>query len=185
MSRKMNVGVFISVMWLVFTGWLDPHRMAGAQNRSRPEQYEFSAESPDVLRPVVIPTDILGLLKNDARVRDTLAYEGISSSHLPLSWFSAAVVHLGDHAERDVVIVAKPPLIGANTTTFWVFRPGSYGYVLVLRAAAHDLTLQRTRWRGYREIELAGETASTITTALFRFDGTRYRKYKQMTKDIH
>ena len=68
--------------------------------------------------------------------------------------------------------------------TFWVFVVTPDGYKLALNAPAHDLEIQQRRWNKFREIEMSAETAVVFSSVLFRWDGTRYTKFKAESHEI-
>src|SRR5262245_20360776 len=74
------------------------------------EQSDFSAENAGVTKPIPIPGDVLPILKKDEMVRDALDSENLSAEKLPLSWFSAAAVHLASLDRTDLVVMAAGPL---------------------------------------------------------------------------
>jgi hypothetical protein len=148
------------------------------------EQTHFSAEDENVNHPVEIPAEVLALLAKDERVQNVLKDENIAPASLPASWFSAAQVHLGSKNEQDLVVASKGPIVGGNISPFWVFIHDGSGYKLALSISVHDLVVKRTRSRGYRNLEIDGMTASTITSANFRFDGNEYKESSERTTDI-
>ena len=99
-----------------------------------PEQLRFSAEDAGVLKPVPIPEGVLVILRKDEQVQHLLEHEKIAPEKLPPSWFSASAIHLTRTRRVDLIVVGRPPIIGANNATFWVFRATSHGYRLVLTA---------------------------------------------------
>jgi hypothetical protein len=140
------------------------------------EQTQFSAEDDSVHKPAEIPQDVMTILKKDKWVDNILEDENMAPDKLPSSWFSASAIHLGSAKKLDFVVVGEPPLLGANTATFWVFLASSRGYELALKIPAHDLQIKNTRRNGYRDIEASAESAVTFYSALFRFDGKGYVK---------
>lgn len=152
-----------------------------ARQKDRPcpaEQMNFSAEDTKVDCPIAIPDGIMAALAADAHVLRVLDGEGLPVDRLPRSWFSASVAHLDGRAEQDIIVVATGRLSGANVTTFWVFRPTSSGYKLVLMVAEHDLWVLKKRWKGYRIIAAASMTAVQIQELQFRFQDGQYKLFK-------
>ena len=80
--------------------------------------------------------------------------------------------------------MAMAPLTGGNVDSFWIFRETPHGYELIMNAAVHDLWIKKTRWKGYREIELVSMSASQISSAICRFDGKKYVGHKSKLEDI-
>jgi hypothetical protein len=148
------------------------------------EQSEFSAEDTAARKPVALPEDVLSILKKDKTVQSVLLDQNIQPENLPGSWFSASAIHLSRPNATDLVVVAEPPLAGANVTLFWVFCASGDTYDLVLTAPAHDLVVKHTRWKAHREIELVSATAVQISTVLCRFDGKQYTEYLSKLKPV-
>ena len=139
------------------------------------EQAQFSVEDDTVKSPISIPEEAWSVLRKDTSVLDVLADQNLSAEQLPKSWFTASAVHLSGSNERDLVVMGKGPLQGANVTTFWVFAQRPEGLRLVLNAPAHDLVIKPMRWNGYKTIEIASATAVRLSKVTFRFDGNQYR----------
>jgi hypothetical protein len=155
-----------------------------AQRHAQPEQREFSAEDEGVQRPVVIPQSVLDILAKDDGARNLMENEDPPLKSVPASWFSASEVHLAGPNEKDLVVVGEEPVSGGNTARFWVFRPISSGYELVLSDSAHDLQVKKKRWKGYCEIELSGATAVEFFSTTFRWDGTKYVNFREESHKI-
>ncbi len=156
----------------------------GQTPQSNREQTHFCAEDTGVKHPVPIPNDVLAILRRDDRVKNELEYAGIAPENLPRSWFSASEIALGTSREKDLIIAAEGPLVGANVNTFWVFIDHGKSYELTLTLPAHDLTVNNTRTNGYRDLEAMGATAVKVTTTSYRFDGRQYTLYSSKTEDI-
>lgn len=152
--------------------------LSQVEKDNQPEQTSFSAEDVSVTKPVEIPADVRKILVNEESVREALRFEGIAPERLPGSWFSASKIHLGDAREEDLVLVGRGPMLGANITWFCVFRPSANGHELFFDGRAHDLIVTNTVSNGYREIQMLSATGASIHTVLFRFDGKRYRVYR-------
>jgi hypothetical protein len=138
------------------------------------EQTQFSAEEAGVHNPVPLPDDVLAILKEDEGVRNMLESDNIPADKIPLSWFSASVVHLRAPEEKDLVVEAQDELRGANTNRFWIFRPTARGYELILDTMGHDLVVKKKRSKGYRDIELLAVIALKPVSVLYHFDGKQY-----------
>jgi hypothetical protein len=157
---------------------------AQAKRPIDPEQRQFSAEDEGVKKPVAIPDDVLAILGKDEFVRDALEDEMPPTGKPPRSWFSASAVHLSSPDKIDFVVVGEGKLLGANVTTFWIFRATPHGHELVLTAPAHDLIVMNTRWRGYREIEMSAETAVKFSSVLFRWNGRKYVAFREKSEPM-
>ncbi len=148
------------------------------------EQREFSAMAENVKRPVTLPPSVIRLLKDDRDVKHVMESLGLPSDQLPLSWFLASEVHLSERNEKDLVVVGT--ILGANVTTFWIFRPEHGGFELPLDGApALQLNIKNTRSHGYRDVELVAATAVTVSTVVCKFDGRIYKTYSSSTKPIN
>jgi hypothetical protein len=153
----------------------------GSHHDSR-EQTEFSAEDEGVKKPVPVPDTVMALLVNEVRGAMETADPPVTTP--PASWFSASEVSLGPGKLKDLIVVGEPPLSGANTQAFWVFRNTGNGYELVLTAPAHDLEVKNHRSQGYRDIEMSAVTAGEFHSVLFRFDGKRYMNHREKLEPI-
>ena len=135
-------------------------------------------------KPVAIPDDVLAILSEDRTISNVMKNADDAPKELPLSWFSASVIHLGGPGEQDLIVEAQGELRGANVIGFWVFQPTTTGYRPVLAAPAHDLIVRKTVSNGHRDIQLLAATATAIHTVQFRFDGKRYVIYSEKWEDI-
>ena len=100
----------------------------------------------------------------------------VSAQHTPLfEHIRFVVVVDSKFREKDLVLVGRGPMSGANITQFWVFHATDEGYDLVLQAGAHDLFVNDRMQHGFREIELQSATGIRFYTVVFRFDGKRYK----------
>ena len=173
----------------VIVAWLVLPSAASVLGKKKPPentQTHFSVEDQSVQKPVVMPSDILGTLKNDRVVQNVIKNSDprFGLREVPLSWFSASVVHLTDENVADFIVVAKGPLANDDVTTFWVFAATPNGHKLVLSAPAHDLQITLKDWEGYREIELSGETAVEFKRIHYRWDGNNYVQVKSESHEI-
>jgi hypothetical protein len=148
------------------------------------EQVHFSAEDESVQRPGSVPEGILQILRRDRDVLNVLKHQNLPAEQLPASWFRASEIHLDGLNETDMIVIAAGPLIGANVTTFRVFRPTAQGYELVLLVATHDLTIEKHRSHGYRDILAERQTAIEFVSVLYRFDGKQYQPYRTKSGPI-
>jgi hypothetical protein len=178
--RNACVTIMFAALTLALAGLSGPSQSAPTQK----EQTHFSAEDESVSHPVAIPAELLAALAKDEMVHRVLEDHAITLANLPASWFSAARVQLGSIGGKDFIIVAEGPLAGANIRPIWVFIHDSHGYKLALSTSMHDLIVKRTRSLGYRDLELAAMTASTVTTAQFRFNGNEYKEFAVNTGEI-
>jgi hypothetical protein len=174
---------FVGNLFVVFA--ICGPAIAVCERTSQSVQGHFNAEDTGVKRPIAIPNDVLDALREDEGVRLVLDDQRIPAARLPSSWFSASAIHLSTAAESDLIVKGEGSILGANVTTFWVFRASPRGNQLVLVATAHDLTVQNTHRNGYLEIETTSATASEVTTVSYRFKGTRYVAYRKRAEHIN
>lgn len=141
------------------------------------EQLRFSAMDERLEHEVAMPPPLAELLARDPYVKGLLEYEGRPTDKVPGEWFKVSEVHLHTDREKDIIVMGTGPVLGANVTTFWIFRPknGKFESLLNPAAAALDLEVKKTRSKGYRDIELFSATAITVSTVLCRFDGSTYK----------
>jgi hypothetical protein len=147
------------------------------------EQWQFSAMDRTLKRPVPIPRQVLAEIALDPDIKHLLESEHLSPEKIPSSWFLVSEVHLSTAAEKDLVIVGTGPVLGANVTTFWIFRlrKGRFESLLKPPAAAMSLVINRTRSNGYHDLELFAGTAVMVSRVLCKFDG---KSYKATTKTL-
>jgi hypothetical protein len=139
------------------------------------EQVEFSAEDDGVEHPIDLPKGVIELLKKDHYILGTLEDENLTPDKLPTSWFWASEIHLAGWDEKDLVIIGRCPVCGANVSVFWIFRPKSDGYEMVLFTGAHNLRILKRHSSGYKEIETNSVTMQHLWTDRWRFDGIQYQ----------
>jgi hypothetical protein len=174
----MNAIVFAACM----VTWLQVIPLRGAA-QPLSEQLHFSAEEENVKRPIALPEEALALIAKDPYVMELLKDQRPEEAQLS-TWLSASEVHLDGPKEKDIIVVAKGPLSGANVTTFWILRPSSRGFEVMLTVPAHDLVIQNMRSKGYRDIEALAATAVRVSTIYFRFDGNQYKPSARSSKII-
>lgn len=138
------------------------------------EQAEFSTEG-EVVHNIALPPVIRKLLEQDSFVQETLRAESPSKPLLPESWTECSLIHLGDIAERDYIVVGQHQLTGAHATHFWVYRETPKGMKLVLFAFADSLRVEQRRTRGLRVISTLYYTAINDGEIQYFYDGDRYR----------
>jgi hypothetical protein len=148
------------------------------------EQRLFSAEDETLTRPASIPSEVTAMLAQDSDVKDALTDEHLGPDAVPSSWFLASEIHLRNAREKDLIVVAKGPLMGANVTIFLIFRPGDLRYELLLKAPAHTMAVKSARSNGYEDVELWSATAITESSVLCRFDAGAYRLSTRNSKPI-
>jgi hypothetical protein len=160
---------------LVIMAFVVPSETQERKRAPSKEQSSFNAEDMTVERPVSVSEDALQVLRRDEQVLRYLEDEGKSAPDLSAESFLASEVHLGGEDEIGLIVIGEGKLRGANVVTFWVFRRLANGYKLVLKTAAHDLTLQDKRWHRFRNIEAATPIARRASIVVYRFDGEQYK----------
>jgi hypothetical protein len=185
MMIRQNMKRYIAVLLLSVLSFLWGVSALGQNKASVPEQMNFSAEDENAQQPVSIPQDAWSVLKRDSSVLEVLASQHLSVDQLPVSWFVASEVHLDGPEKKDLVVIGKGLLQGANVTTFWVFAQSPNGLRLVLTLPAHDLSIEHGRTNGYKNIRMMVATAGRISTATLRFDGKVYRLHDKSTQKIN
>lgn len=158
--------------------------LLGGSPQSRREQKHFSAEDDSVQSPASLPASILNLLAQDEDLKELLADEKLEIGRVAKAWFMSSIVHLRKSDQRDIVVIGQGPILGANVTTFWVFRSVGNEYRLVLNAPAHDLVIKNSRTNDYLDIEIIAATVDRVSTTTFKFDGTKYEPASTKTERI-
>ena len=102
--------------------------------------------------------------------------EQLSIATIPAKWFQASEVHLGPKNETDLLFMALGISLGPYRAGYWLLRPTSEGYEIVLSTQTHDLTLLRSKTNGLRDIETGLPTGGKRYSDRYRFDGDQYQK---------
>jgi hypothetical protein len=177
MVWKRSAFLMASILFLRVAG-----RPLQGQASLSGEQSVFGMEMVPVAEPVVVPEDVLQILRKTNYVLTCLK-ERQAPSDIPASWFVGSRIHLDGPDEPDLVVLpANGCLLGANVAPFWVFRRTARGFELVLEISVHDLRVLKGRSNGYRDIETWSSTAVTHTTLHFKFNGRRYELTQKKTE---
>ena len=83
----------------------------------------------------------------------------------------ASLIFLNYDTKPELLV--QGPL-GANVTTFRLYRHINGRWDEVLNTVAHDLLIERRVTNGYHNIATACMTAVTLSEATFKFNGRRY-----------
>ena len=139
------------------------------------EQTTFGSEDEKWQRPVPAPPEIINILRE--------------ANHAPKDEFPsdsllASIIHLRDAQETDFVVMGIHNLRPPHAALFWIFRRTSERYELILSTGGDSLTVLDARSKGYRQIRVENNTASTTTSATYSFDGAVYKISKQKTEPI-
>jgi len=157
---------------------LSAHTSAQQTPRYR---WSFSAEGDAPYPTAKIPQSVLRKLEEDEQVQETIAEEGgFQKVHLR-RWFQAVKVPLTSTGECDLVVKGVGPILGANVTTFWVFRVKGGKATMLLKVSAHDLDIAAVSQNGYLGIDAASSTASTVSITSFVMKNGSYRAVKEST----
>lgn len=116
---------------------------------------------------------------------EILASQNLQADQLPCAWFAASEIHLDGSDKRDLVMIGKGMLQGANVTTLWVFAQRPQGLKVLLTLPAHDLLIKPTRTNGYRNIQAIMMTAGRSFDGDTPFRWKEYRVHEDSTKSIH
>jgi hypothetical protein len=155
------------------------------KNHQEEEQTEFSMEDSTLDNPISTPDKILEFLRRDPRVTQCLATQRLSTQDVSADWFLTSEIHLHRSSETDYVVLPHHICIsGVNITPFWIFRDTPNGLNLILRAAAHDLTIEQETSNGYKNIRTGIATASIGTITTYKFDGSEYKLYRTKSSPI-
>ena len=123
--------------------------------------------------PVPIPKRVMQLLHAQPSVKEFLANPDNDKQSV-LDSFEAAAVDLNKHGKTDFV-VTNHVLNGANIGPFWVFLKTGQGYKLVLSVTSLNLTIMKTRTKGFRNISAGAATAVSAHVDVYKFTGKKYR----------
>ena len=145
------------------------------KDSSAREQSEFGAEDKKWDRPVPVPTAVLQILRSAMKA---------SPEELPAEWLLASEIHLTERDEIDLIVMGVGGLTLPHAAHFWVFRGAHGQHELVLSTGGDSLTVLDRKWKGFREIRVYNNTASTTSGTIYSFDGRRYVVRLQNTAPI-
>jgi hypothetical protein len=94
--------------------------------------------------------------------------------------FVGAAVDLTGHGKKMdwVAKTANGCAWGAATAAIWVLRHEGSSYQVVLYSGGQVLSLKAAKSHTLRDLEISSGTAGHYAEAYFKFDGTRYQKFK-------
>lgn len=157
---------------------------AVAQAPKQGSEWHFSAENDGSYPSAEIPVTVLRLISHDEGVRNLLDRQKPPQKTVPRAWLSASKVHLKNKDESDIVVQGTGPMLGANVTTFWVFRLNGDNADLLSEIVAHDLIIRLPRKDGYLTVDAVSATASSVTTVSFQMKNGKYAKWLQNTEKL-
>jgi hypothetical protein len=140
------------------------------RQKQLPEQSIFGSDSA-LERPVPIPKAAQSTLQRALQAKpDELTEDSLQVSK----------IHLDGPAEIDLIVVGQG---AGHAAPFYVLRPTTGGYRLILNSGGDSLTVLRSRSRGFRDIQVEGFAAAgeATTKITFRFDGREYKKAIERT----
>jgi hypothetical protein len=150
----------------------------------RPEQTTFGLGDldPVVRHPVPLtPAELAALTKDELMQQEMDQDPPIRA--LTGEGLEASVVHLFNRRERDLVIIGSGlPFIGADIGPFWIVRDLPEGPIVVLHALTLSLEVLGSRTHSIRDISASSANASTNTTTVFHFNGTKYVVVRTRTR---
>ena len=156
------------VFAFILATWCFTSQSQRAQRLVREEQTVFSAEDGTVERAVAVPETILGVLRRT---------EKISLDDLASSPLVASEIRLGGAREVGLIIIGVG-FRGAHSAPFWLFRKTTQGYDLLLAIRCDELEVLNGKSHAHRDIAVYRFGEANGSTTLYRFDGTKYRKFK-------
>jgi hypothetical protein len=130
-------------------------------------------------KPAPVPTDIVALLMDGPAGKQALDNSSGSEVPDPAEMFKGSEIHLSVSEDVVLVVIGSAPMSGADNTWFWVV--GSVGSKpKILRWAGSDcFTVLPTRTVGYKDIQVVWSSPQEASTAVYKFDGTRYKKWRK------
>lgn len=178
----MSLGHRLFVLALVLVAF--GVRGTAAQSPKQETKWHFSAENDGSYPSTEIPVAVLQLISRDEGVRNLLGAQQPPRMEVPRAWLSASKVRLTDRDESNIVIQGIGPILGANVTTFWVFRVKGDNADILLEVVAHDLIIGPPRKEGYLMVDAVSATASSVTTASFQMENGKYAKWREKTEKL-
>jgi len=159
------------IFCLIVIGLQAPNASPQARQKAAQEQSVFGSDS-ELDRAVPVPRTAVDLVRS-AMQR--------SADQLPDKFFEASQIHLNGPAEVDLIVLVH---VGSHAARFFMLRPTSDGYRIILNSGGDSLEVLRTKSKGYRNIVIQGlSQAGTFTTnAWYRFDGQQYVEVNEKTR---
>lgn len=171
-SKGSLLKSLLGVLATLHLGTIAPGVAQGQNKPSGHEQSVFGADAPSLDRPVPLPQGALDAL------RKALA---TGPNELPAEWLRTSAIHLNGLTETDLVVIGRG---AGHAVPFYILRPTSHGYKVILNSGGDSLRVLRTRSNGYRDLQLEGFAAGTTTKDIYKFDGESYVKGSERTRPI-
>lgn len=140
----------------------------------------FQAEEP-VEKPIKPPADVIAeITQSPNNIPDDCL---ISPSAMD-SCFIASYVLINDDEFADIVVMGQGIILGANVTTFWVFRGTANGYRLILSNTGLQLVIGKKKTNDFLDIDIVGMSATKIYIKSFKFLNLKYKLISEKQEEI-
>lgn len=127
--------------------------------------------------PVIIPADVIAVLKSEQRVDACFKTEGAGTDEQ--AWFEAAAHDINNDQRLDLIIKPKNAcLFGANQGPFWIFQNRTDGYQKVLSENGLTLTIMPRKAGSFNAVMISKVVAMKPHDTQFRFSKGKYRAAK-------
>jgi hypothetical protein len=157
--------------------------MQGQTARSAREQTTFSEEK-SVRHPVPLPPAALKALLKTDEVKMGLERAKDAEKRHPAQLFDAAEVHLSTADDVDLVVSGIGPMSGGDNDWFWVVRSARKNPKIILFAGTYTFEVMSSKTNGYRDIHTDWSSAALNITAIYKFNGRRYKLWKQRSSSL-
>jgi hypothetical protein len=97
--------------------------------------------------------------------------------------FEVARTNLGAMEGIDYVVLGKGPMTGADCFWFWIVSVRKGKADVLLFSNGLSLSLQKLKTDGYKNIKVDWATAGYVGSRYYRYDGSKYRLFKEHTKE--
>lgn len=145
------------------------------------EQTSFGVEG-EFEHPVPLNKAARAALASDQSVADVLKDDGLTPDTMPEKWFTTAELHLSSSGDPDLVVRGEHGFRGAYTTTFWVLRKSSDGYIVVFREGGQYLQSEKERTNGLCNILTGLFNLRGVYSSEYAFDGKAYKLVKRTSE---
>jgi hypothetical protein len=174
--RPLSIIFVLAALCIVSTAQSKPHPAAEQST------FNLGADDPLVQHPVLLSDSELSVLADDEIMHKELDHDP-PILKLTREGLESGVIHLNGPSERDLVVVGSgAPFLGANIGPFWVIRDLPTGPQVVFSTIALGLTIQKTRFKGLRNIEAFAVSGWGTTIIDFRFNGRKYVNFRDRSK---
>lgn len=165
-SRKISL--LFALMFAFFT-----LAAVSARAQQRAVQTVFNLEST-VRKEVVIPADVIAVLKSDERVDQCFRQKGEGANES--KWFAASEIDLNGDGLDDLVVKAKDTcLYGANQGPFWIFRKAPDGYLQVLSASGLQLVVLPRKTNYFSQVKISKVVGMKPSNIVYSFKAGKYQ----------